>query len=110
MDNFKKFIGFDHPKKYPPEILEFYIKTMKCTEESFTVLLSEDAENLSLGIEKAYHDILEVFKNASDLMKQEILVSLIYESNFYCDNKLQPLTKEYQRIKKFIQNKVRMED
>jgi hypothetical protein len=110
MDDFKKFIGFDHPKKYPTEILELYIKTMKCTEESFTILLSDDAENLSLGIEKAYRDIIDVFKNASDLMKQEILVSIIYESNIYCDNKLQPILKEYQRIKKFILDKIRYKE
>ena len=110
MEDFKKFIGFDNPHKYPTKVLEFYIKTMKCTEESFAVLLSEEAENLTLGIEKAFHDILDVFKNASDQMKQEILISMIYESNFYCDNKLQPVIKEYQRIRKFILNKVRNEE
>ena len=83
MDDFKKFIGFETPHKYPPQILEFYIKSMKCTEESFAIILSEDANDLSLAIEKAYFDILEVFKNASELMKQEILISMIYESNFY---------------------------
>lgn len=80
---------------------------MKCTDESFSVLLSDDAQNLSLGIEKAYDEILQVFNNASKLMKQEILISLIYDSNFYCDGKPQPPTKEYQRIRKFILNKVR---
>ena len=110
MDDFKKFIGFDQPNKYPPEILELYIKTMKCTDESFHTLLSDEAEHLSLGIEKAYTDICIVFNNASEHMKQEILISMIYESNFYCDGKVQPNTKEYQRIRKFILNKVRNEE
>lgn len=110
MDDFKKFIGFDQPNKYPYEVLELYLKTMKCTDESFAVLLSDDAEHLSLGIEKAYNDILEVFNNASKLMKQEILISIIYDSNFYSDNKLQSATKEYQRIRKYILNKVRNDE
>ncbi|CAI2385721.1 unnamed protein product [Moneuplotes crassus] len=111
MDEFKKFIGFDNPNKYPSEILELYIKSMKCTEESFSVILSEESEHLSLAIEKAYRNILEgVFSNASTLMKQEILISMIYESNFYCDGKVQVVNKEYQRIRKFILNKARNDD
>lgn len=54
MDDFKKFIGFEQSKKYPPEVLELYIKTMKSTDESFSVLLSDEAETLSLAVETAY--------------------------------------------------------
>ena len=54
MDDYKKFIGFEQSKKYPPEVLELYIKTMKSTDESFSVLLSDEAENLSLAVETAY--------------------------------------------------------
>mmetsp|Transcript_29320 Transcript_29320/g.28934 ORF Transcript_29320/g.28934 Transcript_29320/m.28934 type:complete len:84 (-) Transcript_29320:450-701(-) len=35
---------------------------------------------------------------------------MIYESNFYCDGKLQHAKKEYQRIRKFILSKVRNEE
>lgn len=107
MDDFKKFIGFDQTSKYPPEVLELYIKTMKSTDESFTVLLSDEAESLSLSLGNAHNKIMNVFNNASELMKQEILISLIYESNFYCEGKIQALNKENQRIRKFMLAKVR---
>ena len=38
-------------------------------------------------------------------MKQEILISLIYESNFFADGKLQQPNKENQRIRDFILEK-----
>lgn len=34
VDFFKKFVGFDEPKPYSREILEFYISLMKATNES----------------------------------------------------------------------------
>ena len=40
-------------------------------------------------------------------MKQEILISLIYESNFFADGKLQQPNKENQRIRDFILEKAR---
>ena len=54
MGDFKKFIGFQQSKKYPPEVLELYIPTMKSKDESFSVLLSDEAENLSLAVKTAY--------------------------------------------------------
>ena len=43
-------------------------------------------------------------------MKQEILISLIYESNFFADGKLQQTNKENQRIRNFILEKARTGD
>jgi len=37
---FKKFVGFEEPKPYPREILEFYIMLMKSTNESIQNLMS----------------------------------------------------------------------
>ena len=107
MDYFKKFIGFEQPKKHSPELLELYIRIMISTEESFTVILSDEVENLSLDIEKAHYKILEVFSKASELFKHEIVVSMVNESSLYCDGEAQPATEESQSIKRFILNKIR---
>ena len=45
-DDFKKFMGFDDPKKYAKEVLNLYLQHLHKTEESFYTLYGDECAKL----------------------------------------------------------------
>jgi hypothetical protein len=88
IDTFSKFLGFEREERYHIEVLYFYIRIMKVTEEPINVLISPDAEQWYLETSKIVIRNLEIFRNASSSFKREIRRELIIDSNFQIDNRI----------------------
>lgn len=69
-DDFKKFMGFDDPKKYVKEVLNLYLFHLHSTDHSFAELLSPTASELYIEIIDGIKKCNSVFFNAPSSIRQ----------------------------------------
>lgn len=69
IDTFTKFLGFADEEKYHIEVLYFYLRIMKATEEPIGTLISSGADQVLLETSRIIEKNLEIFRNASSNFK-----------------------------------------
>lgn len=88
VDCFKHFLGFDEMHPYNRDILEFYVKVMKSSNESVQNLMSmpiegesqTPCEKIYIEFQQAYERYIQIFSNSSKNLKEELKKHLIFES------------------------------
>ena len=91
VDFFKHFLGYEESNIYPREVLEFYIRLMKTTNEPVQNLMSLPIENetkspcqkVFIEYTVAFEKFLTVFKNGSLQLKEELKKHLIFDSELF---------------------------
>ena len=88
IEAFTKFLGFETEDRYHIEVLFFYLKVMKATEEPIGTLISVEVDKIHLETSKIIQNNLEIFRNAASNFKKEMRRELIIESSILVDSKI----------------------
>jgi hypothetical protein len=88
IETFSKFIGFEPEDRYHIEVLFFYLRIMKATEEPIGSLISQEDDIVHLETSKIIVKDLEIFRNASSSFKKEMRRELIIESSVLVDGRV----------------------
>ena len=88
IETFTKFLGFETEERYHIEVLFFYLRVMKATEEPIGSLISIEADKVHLDTSKIIDKNLEIFRNASSSFKKEMRRELIIDSSILVDTRI----------------------
>lgn len=88
IDFFKHFIGYQEQHPYSREILEFYLRLIKSSNESVNHLMAlptdtnnkTASEKVYIDFASAYEKYLNILNNSSNTLKVELKKQLIYNS------------------------------
>ncbi|CDW72497.1 UNKNOWN [Stylonychia lemnae] len=89
--------SIDEHRKYSKDVLDLYVKLMKCTDCSINQILQQSTEQSVVSYAaKYYFERTErnVIFNASVQIKTQLLRNLVYESDVYIDSKRVTSTKD----------------